>query len=107
MRARSSFSMLFLGVFTMLAAPIFPGGGQTQAQEAQSRVLDAVANKVILNYQQATCEQLWQKKTTSPPSEEQQKLLTLLRADPQMRAAFINRVAAPIVNKMFDCGMIP
>ena len=106
MRARSSFSMLFLGVFTMLAAPIFPGGGQTQAQEAQSRVLDAVANKVILNYQQATCEQLWQKKT-SPPSEEQQKLLTLLRADPQMRTAFINRVAAPIVNKMFDCGMIP
>jgi hypothetical protein len=31
----------------------------------------------------------------------------MLRGDPQMRAAFINRVAGPIANKMFECGMIP
>jgi len=24
-----------------------------------------------------------------------------------MRQAFFNQVAAPIVNKMFECGMIP
>jgi hypothetical protein len=24
-----------------------------------------------------------------------------------MRAEFVNRVAAPIANKMFECGMIP
>jgi hypothetical protein len=30
----------------------------------------------------------------------------LLQGDPQMRAAFINKVAAPIANKMFECGMI-
>jgi hypothetical protein len=30
-----------------------------------------------------------------------------LRNEPQMRLAFINRVAAPIANKMFECGMIP
>jgi hypothetical protein len=24
-----------------------------------------------------------------------------------MRQAFIDRVAAPIANKLFDCGMIP
>jgi hypothetical protein len=30
-----------------------------------------------------------------------------MHTDPQMRAAFINRVAAPIANKMFECGMIP
>jgi hypothetical protein len=24
-----------------------------------------------------------------------------------MRAAFINKIAAPIANKMFECGMIP
>jgi len=24
-----------------------------------------------------------------------------------MRSAFINKVAAPIANKMFECGMIP
>jgi hypothetical protein len=28
-------------------------------------------------------------------------------SDPQMRAAFIDRVAAPVANKMSECGMIP
>jgi len=31
----------------------------------------------------------------------------ILRNDPQMRQAFINRAAAPIANKLFECGMIP
>jgi hypothetical protein len=33
--------------------------------------------------------------------------MPFLKSDPQMRAAFINRIAPPIANKMFDCGMIP
>jgi hypothetical protein len=31
----------------------------------------------------------------------------MLRNDPQMRTEFLNRVAAPITNKLFECGMIP
>jgi len=34
-------------------------------------------------------------------------MITMLRNDPQMRAAFIDKVAAPIANKMFECGMLP
>ncbi|HEU5254559.1 MAG TPA: hypothetical protein VFU28_01125 [Vicinamibacterales bacterium] len=105
MRTRSRFSMLLLGVFSMVAAAAIPGAGRAQATP-QYPILDAVTNKVILKYQQSTCEQLWQKKS-EPPSAEQQKVMSLLRSDPQMRAAFINRVAAPIANKMFDCGLIP
>jgi len=30
-----------------------------------------------------------------------------LRSEPAMRLAFINRVAAPVANKLFECGMIP
>jgi hypothetical protein len=30
-----------------------------------------------------------------------------LHSDPQMRTLFINKVAAPVANKMFECGMIP
>ena len=36
-----------------------------------------------------------------------QRAVRALRNDPQMRSAFINRVAAPIANKLFECGMIP
>jgi len=73
---------------------------------AQGRIMDMVANKVITRYQNATCEQLWQQKG-QPKSPEEQKAVQFLHNDPQARTAFINQVAAPIANKMFECGMIP
>jgi len=73
---------------------------------AQFPVLDMVADKVIQKYQSASCQQLWQGKG-QPKSAEEQRVITLLRNDPQMQQAFINKVAAPIANKMFSCGLIP
>ena len=43
----------------------------------------------------------------APPSAEEQKAIAFLKSNPQMRTIFINKVAAPIANKMFECGMIP
>jgi hypothetical protein len=77
---------------------------------AQYPVLDMAANKVIEKYQGSTCEQLWQEKAEKmgkPKPEREQQAVELLHNDPKMRAAFIDKVAAPIVNKMFECGMIP
>ena len=73
---------------------------------AQYPVLDMVSKKVVQKYQSASCEQLWEKKGESK-SPEEQRVIGLLKSDPQMRTAFINQVAAPIANKMFECGMIP
>lgn len=72
----------------------------------QGMIMDMVANKVIQKYQGSTCEQLWQKKG-QPKSPEEQKAVNFLRNDPQARQAFFDKVAGPIVNKMFECGMIP
>ncbi len=69
-------------------------------------LMNAVADKVIQKYQAASCEQLWAQKQ-QPKSEQEQRLLSLLKSDPQLRTAFMNKVAGPIANKMFDCGMIP
>jgi hypothetical protein len=73
---------------------------------AQYPVLDMVASRVIQKYQSSSCEQLWQKKG-EPKSMEEQRVIGLLQNDPQMRTAFLNQVAGPIANKMFECGMIP
>ena len=73
---------------------------------AQHPILDMIANKVIQKYQQSTCEQLWQQKAQPKPAMEQE-LVQMLRNDPQMRTEFLNKVAAPMANKMFECGMIP
>ena len=79
-------------------------GGSASAQ--QYPVMDRISNKVIRKYQQSSREQLWQKKGEAH-SPREQEAVQLLHGDPQMRAAFIDRVAAPIANKMFECGLIP
>jgi len=74
----------------------------------QYPILDMAVNKVIQKYQNSTCEQLWMKKSQkAPPSAEEQKVLGFLKSDAQMRTLFIDKVAAPVANKMFECGMIP
>lgn len=76
------------------------------AAAQQFPMLDAVANKVVQKYQGMNCEQLWAQKS-QPKSAEEQRVIALLQKDPAMRTEFLNRVAAPIANKMFECGMIP
>ena len=74
----------------------------------QYPIMDRIANKVIAKYQQTTCEELWQKRAQkAPPSIEEQRAIQFLKSDPQIREAFIDKVAPPIANKMFDCGLIP
>ena len=91
-------SLILLG-FTLLT------GAQAQGQYP---MVDKIADKIVHKYQNSSCEQLWQKKSEhAPPSAEEQRAVGILRNDPQMRTEFINRIAAPIANKMFECGMIP
>ena len=83
---------------------LHPSGAQAQ----QFPMVDQMADKIVQKYQSASCEQLWMKKEQhAPPSAEEQRAIGILRNDPQMRQEFINRIAAPVANKMFECGMIP
>jgi hypothetical protein len=102
-------SIVVLALFTVLMSAIpLLRQSEAKAPPQQYPIMDKVADKVILKYQQSSCEQLWAKKSqNTPPSAEEQKAVAFLKSDPQMRAAFINKVAPPIANKMFDCGMIP
>src|SRR5262249_30490305 len=73
-------------------------------------IMDKVADKILQKYQTSTCEQLYEAKAQQngkARSAEEQQAIGILRSNPQMRQAFINRIAAPIANKLFDCGMIP
>jgi hypothetical protein len=73
---------------------------------AQYPIVDMVAERLIGKYQSSTCEQLWAAKM-QPKTQQEQEMIQMLRSDPQIRTVFINKVAAPVVNKMFECGMIP
>jgi len=73
---------------------------------AQHPLVDEAASRVIQKYQQSSCEQLWVQRGEAKPPREQE-LIQILRDDPQVRREFLDRVAAPIANKMFECGLIP
>src|SRR3979411_3291226 len=76
--------------------------------QAQHPIMDQVANKVIQKYQPSTCQQLLAERAQkAPPTPAEVKAIQFLKGDPQMRALFLNKVAGPIANKMFECGMIP
>ena len=95
----------FASLFT-LAIALFCAAVNAQ----QYPIMDKIADKVVQKYQTSTCEQLWQEraqKDKAPKPQMEQEALQMLKSDPQMRSAFINKVAAPIANKMFECGMIP
>jgi hypothetical protein len=80
------------------------------AQQSDYPVMDKVAQKVIEKYQNSTCEDL-RAQNQQPPDPQQdamkQKIVALLRSDPKMRHQFLNKVAAPIADKLLQCGMIP
>jgi hypothetical protein len=83
--------------------------GIASAQESYP-IMEKVAQKVIQKYQTSSCQHLAMEKSQPPSGEKaemEQRVVTLLQNDPQMRTAFINLVAAPIANKLFECGMIP
>jgi hypothetical protein len=94
-----------------VSASVFsqPELAMSSAGPQQFPIMDKIADKLIGKYQTATCEQLWQERSLKgqPKSQEKQEAIQMLRDNPQMRDAFLSKVAAPIANKMFECGMIP
>jgi len=94
-------------------AMLLSGCGETLSQEA---LLDAAANLVINKYENADCEEVAQMQPQSgenaeaqsgPEAAVQEQAMEMLKNNPEMREKFINRVAGPIANKMFECNLVP
>jgi hypothetical protein len=90
-----------IGAVAMILALIV-----SEVASAQGMLLDLAADKVIKKYQTATCDELKAQKK-EPPTDKEKEAIEFLRNDSQARMFFINKVAAPVLNKMYDCGMIP
>jgi hypothetical protein len=90
-----------IGAAVFVSAVIVAG-----AVVAQGMLVDAAADRVIKKFEAATCEQLKVQKD-EPPTEEKKIAMDLLRDDPKARVAFVDKIAAPVLNKMFECSMIP
>jgi hypothetical protein len=102
---KSFFVLWAIGSLLIYASSMSEGqaGGQYP-------IADKIADKVIQKYQSSSCQQLAAEKQQPPSArkeEMEQKAIAAMKNDPQMRQYFLNKVAGPIANKLFECGMIP
>ena len=91
-----------------------PGGpppqmGMPPPQESYL-LMEQVVQRVIQPYQTSSCQALAEERSNPPTAQKaqmEQRAMQILWNDPQLRTSFLNRVAAPIANKLFECDMIP
>ena len=72
--------------------------------------MDRVVEKVVQKYQTSSCDQLKAERAESKSGkreEIEERVVKLLHDDATMRKAFLDQIAAPIANKLFECDMIP
>ena len=107
MKAISRTSALIALLVLIASAP------SASTQQSQYPILDKMAQRVIEKYRTTSCADLKAKKEAPKPAEPgdqaqmKQKIVMMLHNDPKMRAHFLNMIAGPIANKMFECGMVP
>jgi glutamyl-tRNA reductase len=98
-----------INYFVLSFGLVFVGGTAGAQAPAQYPIMEQVVKKVIAKYQTSSCEQLIIEKRDPAAMQEamKERAVALLHSMPDMRKAFLNQVAPTIVNKMFECGMIP
>lgn len=106
--------MLLLTVCLLVSGPrVSLGQAASQGQSASKYpVADMLADKIIQKYQSSSCDELKAKKQESASGQEkpkpmEEKVIQELKNNPDMRKHFLDKIAGPIVNKMFECGMVP
>jgi hypothetical protein len=90
-----------IGAIVLVSALLVTGSAA-----AEGLLLDFAADKVIKRYETATCEELKAQKG-EPPSEREKLAIDFLHHDAGARKAFLDKIAAPVVNKMIECGLVP
>jgi hypothetical protein len=95
-----------LALLSALALPLYAPLACAQSYPEADRL----AEQVIERYRSASCEEIKERRTRSLSPEQEKRrhqIVEQLLADPSMRTHFLNKIAGPIANRMFDCGLIP
>jgi adenosyl cobinamide kinase/adenosyl cobinamide phosphate guanylyltransferase len=100
--------MRSLMMITLAAAgaALFAGGARAQ----DHALVERLAERVVHKYAYATCAELADEHRHKPIGEHadiEEHAIREINNDPQMRREFIDRVAVPLANRMFECGFIP
>lgn len=92
----------------LAVVPVLLAFGAAQAQTPHPMV-QAVAQQVVQKYQRSSCQEIAVERSRPPQAhtDMEKRAVEVLKTNPDIRVEFINMVAAPIANKLFECGLLP
>lgn len=94
----------FLAAAVAVAAPSAPGRAQAMADKLATNAANAFVSKINgESCSQFASTMAKMKGNGASPSPMAAKL----KSNPQARTDFVNIAAAPLLNKMIDCNMMP
>lgn len=94
----------------LLIPVLMLAGAGASAQQPSYPIADQLAAKLVAKYNAASCADLAAERLAPASAQKdamKDRVGNMLRADPQMRTDFVNKVAPTIVNKMIECSFIP
>jgi ABC-type branched-subunit amino acid transport system substrate-binding protein len=101
---------IITAVAVALGTIALPATAQMRQQMAD-KAATAAANAFVSKIQGESCSQfaqtMAQMKGKSSSGSSSSGMSSKLKANPQARTDFVNIVAAPLLNKMIDCNMMP
>ena len=107
MKKSSRSNTIVTAAFAVLMLGGWPGrGNASELGEVEGKAVNLAAAEVIRQFEGASCEQIKARKD-EPPTAAKKAAIALLRDNEKARVAFIDRIAAPVLNKMIECGMAP
>lgn len=77
------------------------------------QIVSLIADQMVNRVNQMSCSDFRSSLNRLQGSQKSQnsgmrtRLLGALQAQPELRRTFIDAIAAPLANKMFDCGLVP
>ena len=94
----------------ILGATAVPGAAQMRQQMAD-KAATAAGNQFVSKIQGENCQQfaqtMAQMKSKSSGGSSSSAMASKLKGNAEARTDFVNIVAAPLLNKMIDCNMMP
>jgi hypothetical protein len=81
----------------------------------REQLVELIGDQVATRISQSSCSEFQstldrlkaQKTQGGSNSAKRKRVMDAMKANPELRTSFINKVAGPVANKMFDCGLIP
>lgn len=85
---------------------------RAQAQPGGGRMVDTFGDMIVQNLESMPCDEFAQRiqqgrsQQSGKQSQMKGRMMAMMQKNPDLRRQLIDKMAAPLANKMFDCNMM-